>query len=349
MVVIAFVAYRYWRSTPTFARKTRESHARKMLEAYQTSTIVSPVAPVAGPQPDSEDGDATAPEQEDAGVAPTAEEVEPPSTEIDHETAEDLGDLEQQEPTDKAVLDLEPTFDTAPEGGDLPSGQASGDSELEANTGYIETELPEDVADIPIEETPDEAVSQPEITDAEEEALEGADDEAGEGESDEVESEPETARTDESLQDLPAASETTPDETDEVPDADEGAQAEAVDILMPEPVEVPDEPEAVESDHTDGEPADTLEQPYRLIEDLEPRGVSTPIANGSLSQLLKELDEQLEALPIGIELMNLPLLERRRVADRREDLMRDRAFLLEQRKAGAHRRRRRRRRKDSTA
>jgi hypothetical protein len=58
--------------------------------------------------------------------------------------------------------------------------------------------------------------------------------------------------------------------------------------------------------------------------------------------MLKDLNEQLAALPSGIELLDLPIVERRKVADRREDLLSDRARLLEQKKRGAHRRSRHR-------
>ncbi len=82
---------------------------------------------------------------------------------------------------------------------------------------------------------------------------------------------------------------------------------------------------------------------FRLIEDLEPRQTTARASSlGPVAELLKELDEELAALPKGIELMNLPLLERRRVADRREQLTKDRSRLLDQPQKGNHRRSRRR-------
>jgi len=96
-------------------------------------------------------------------------------------------------------------------------------------------------------------------------------------------------------------------------------------------------------------PAEPVETPeevlpregFRLIAELDPRPVSSRFTEptGSIAALLKELDQQLVALPSGLELIDLPLLERRRVADRRRELLQDRARLLELRKQGAHRRR----------
>ena len=60
----------------------------------------------------------------------------------------------------------------------------------------------------------------------------------------------------------------------------------------------------------------------------------------SIAAVIKDLDEQLAALPSGIELIDLPILERRRIADRRDELLNDRERLLEKRKRGAHRHRR---------
>ncbi len=96
-----------------------------------------------------------------------------------------------------------------------------------------------------------------------------------------------------------------------------------------------------------GETSPGLKTEYRLIEELEPRKspARTIEAAGSFATLLKELDEQLAALPSGIELIDLPILERRRIADRRQELLSDRERLLEQKKRGAHRRRKRSRTK----
>jgi hypothetical protein len=90
---------------------------------------------------------------------------------------------------------------------------------------------------------------------------------------------------------------------------------------------------------------------YRLIEDLEPKGSAPQLdeLQGPIAALLKELDEQLAALPSGIALIDLPIVERRRIADRREELLSDRELLLEEKKRGAHRRGRRSRpKKQST-
>jgi hypothetical protein len=99
------------------------------------------------------------------------------------------------------------------------------------------------------------------------------------------------------------------------------------------------------------EEEDLLQEPaYRLIDELEPRAPSSRVVevSGSVAALLKELDEKLEALPSGIELIDMPVLERRRIADRREELLSDRQLLLEQKRRGAHRRRRSRVKRQST-
>jgi TATA-binding protein-associated factor Taf7 len=64
-------------------------------------------------------------------------------------------------------------------------------------------------------------------------------------------------------------------------------------------------------------------------------------ATDSIAALIRTLDEQLAALPSGIELIDLPILERRRIADRRDELLSDRERVLAQKKRGAHRYRRR--------
>jgi hypothetical protein len=83
---------------------------------------------------------------------------------------------------------------------------------------------------------------------------------------------------------------------------------------------------------------------FRLIEDLESSSSPShpPEPPGSVAGMLNDLNEQLAALPSGIELMDLPIVERRKVADRREKLLSDRARLLRQKKRGAHRRSRHR-------
>ena len=140
-----------------------------------------------------------------------------------------------------------------------------------------------------------------------------------------------------------ASEEVIPDpETDlsearEDPAEHESEQQEAADEPEPTGLQNPGTEEDLDPDQAVPNPA------FRLIEDLEPR--QTTVRASSLkpvAELLKELDEELAALPKGIELMNLPLLERRRVADRREQLTKDRSRLLDQPQKGNHRRSRRR-------
>jgi len=193
MVVLAFLAYRYWRSTAAYAHRVRESHARQVRDSYRATTGQPPLA--SSPSEEALPGsEADLPE---AGEDPAERESEQP--EAADETIELSGEADESEPTGLRNIDTEE----------------------------------EDV---------------------------------------------------------------DPDQT------------------IPNPA-------------------------FRLIEDLEPRKATVRATNQkSVSDLLKELDEELAALPSGIQLMNLPLLERRRVADRREELTNDRARLLEQRKKGNHRR-----------
>jgi hypothetical protein len=143
-----------------------------------------------------------------------------------------------------------------------------------------------------------------------------------------------------------AADELPPDEPDVEPAAD--------DI----PHEPPETTEDDTTEHADlhqagdevkaetAQEREILDPELRLIDELEPRPAATdPESGRELTERLKELDEEIAALPSGVELIDLPILERRRVADRRRELMDDRAHLLAQRKRGTHRRGRRRNRK----
>ncbi len=102
MVVIAFVAYRYWRSTATYARQVRESHARQRLESYRTSSLLPPPDPVTEPPHPADDGSDSPPDQSEDGSAAEAVEktspVEPGELAAeefsgDEEPSEDPADL----------------------------------------------------------------------------------------------------------------------------------------------------------------------------------------------------------------------------------------------------------------
>jgi len=215
MVVLAYLAYRYWRATAAFARRARESHAQRALESYQIAPLATPETPARETAPDA------GPQASPKGVEAAGED----------ETGSATADQEPDEP-DSAEQD---PVDQEPAG-------------------------PDSVEQDSVEEEPVDP------------GLVGGDDHAA------------------------------------------GAPAE-VEVLDPE---------------------------LRLIEELEPRPASIVVTSGrEITEMLKQLDEEIAALPSGVELIDLPILERRRVADRRQELMNDRAHLLAQRKRGAHRRSRR--------
>jgi hypothetical protein len=126
--------------------------------------------------------------------------------------------------------------------------------------------------------------------------------------------------------------------------AEESPEIETNDAAATEPPEEPNTAERPDVESSDTPDTMLFKPAYRLIEDLEsPSSPSRPTEPpGSVAAILKDLNEQLAALPSGIELLDLPIVERRKVADRREDLLSDRARLLEQKKRGAHRRSRHR-------
>lgn len=138
--------------------------------------------------------------------------------------------------------------------------------------------------------------------------------------------------------DLPEARADPAEHESEQPEAADGTIELSREADQPEPTGLQniDPEEDVDPDPQAHNPA------FRLIEDLEPRKTTVSPNPKSVPELLKDLDEELAALPSGIALINLPLLERRRVADRREELTEYRARLLEQRKRGNHRRSRNR-------
>jgi hypothetical protein len=215
-------------------------------------------------------------------------------------------------PTHLAPVDSELLSDETAED-PVPVGPTS------ATTGRTAAESPEE----PIE-------SSPEADDATEPFIEAAEESVAETTSAaSLEAEPVPPNDSETSLTEPAEDSTAPDaQTSADGSGDEPAEPAAASVQA-ESEETPDEA--------------FLRAEYRLIEELEPRdGSSRSVeAAGSVAALLKELDEKLAALPTGIELFDLPVLERRRIADRRDELLNDRARLLEQKKRGAHRRRRR--------
>lgn len=126
--------------------------------------------------------------------------------------------------------------------------------------------------------------------------------------------------------------------------AEESPEIETNDAAVSGPPEEPNTSERLVAESSDTPDTVLFEPAYRLIEDFDlPSSPSSPTGPpGSVAAMLKDLNEQLAALPSGIELLDLPIVERRKVADRREDLLSDRARLLEQKKRGAHRRSRHR-------
>jgi hypothetical protein len=219
MVVLAFLGYRYWRSTATFARRVRESHAERALESYRVST------------------DRTAALRRDEAPSDTGPEPEP----------------------------AEPT--------------------------------PVPVDSVPDPEVVDPSSSPPELD--------------GDG-----------ASGDDIL-------DSSPEELDDHT-ADPTGHRQAGEGVVGEPVSL--------AGGTDNEPPPEL----RLIDELEPHHPrAAPDSDRPVSELLGELDAEIAALPSSVEMMDLPTIERRRIADRRQELMNQRAQLLTRRR-GSHRKRPRR-------
>lgn len=127
-----------------------------------------------------------------------------------------------------------------------------------------------------------------------------------------------------------------PEEPPTDPEAESAPETEGVEPPFDPAADVADEepnPDAAESN-----------QELRLIDELETRLASVETnKDRPVSDLLKELDAEIAALPSNVELIDLPTLERRRVANRRQALLNQRAALLQSRTSGAHRRKRRQR------
>ncbi len=286
MIVLAYVAYRYWHATATYARRMRELHAHQAM------------GPLMGTAPMAAAGSATdveAPEDDTAGPAPA--DASPEAVETAGESEPEVAEKRAPAPGDEV---------------DAPAPQpTSGTVKIEPEP--VEEELHD-------ESTGDHEADQP-VEDAGGAIPETFSDPGS------AEIEPTPAPGDESGREAPGSP--GDDATDEQPAENESETG----------------PGSIEPNN--GEASTDLKPEYRLIEELEPRKRSsrTVEAAGSFAKLLKELDEQLDALPSGIGLIDLPILERRRVAQRREELLSDRARLLEQKKRGAHRRRKRSRTK----
>ena len=315
MVVLAILAYRYFRSTATYARRVRESHFYQEQGPLMVSAPTH-LAPLQPPSPSAE------PANEAPISIPDASEIEETSTASDADPDEDATpgiDSGADDPTSESSPDeTEPTQpvpddigeeSTVADDPESPIGEpAQGTTELP--DVLMSGQEPEPV----IEERAEEPVGEISPGAAEAAPIEALD--------------TETATPDEPLTAIP----------DQPPAGQEDAEPEISDDGPEESVAT------VLNSATAPTPVEANQQAgYRLIEELEPPADPSPLpeATGSIGELLKELDEQLAGLPSGIELIDLPILERRQVARRREDLLSDRTRLLEQKKRGAHRRRKR--------
>lgn len=330
MVVLAFLAYRYWHSTATFARRMRETHAHQFM---------GPSTRTAPPGVDSPAADLAVEAEDLVGHSPVdfLSEAAEVASNGDPEDADDPG------PPSESDRD------------DLPTGPVAEVQTVEDGPGGepVEDRHPDNVQpgeDAPLASpaTRTDPTGAP-STDTENGMVPGYESDSVTANNVEPETEPIPPRTD-SGSGLPIA-----DDRDagsfEVPEPDSHETEEQ----DGEPAAETTDDRIVESDEAtgngsmepdNGQESSNLKPEYRLIEELEPRNRSLdPPPAGSFTQLLKELDEQLAALPSGIELIDLPILERRRIADRREELLSDRELLLEEKKRGAHRRRKRSRTK----
>jgi len=345
MVVLAFVAYRYFRSTATYARRMRESHAHQVMGPLLASPPTRLVPDEFAPEP-AETAQDPASEGDDGPVGASGEEVVEGASRAPDAVDSSESKAIEPGPNNDPVPDVIEDETSSAQGSEPAMDEPSQDHPA---TAAEDTDVPPIAA--LIEEAP--AANGPEsvIGELAEEPV--------------VETTPEVidmppAKPPEPTPDQPIEepADTTPEITTSEPQEEETS---ATDDPEPTPAEPDDEPAALgagsiekPSDDEAQEPVtaslqanleETLEKSlltaeYRLIEELEPRGSSPPADPGSIVALLKELDEQLAALPSGIELIDLPILERRRVADRREELLSDQARLLAQKKRGAHRRRR---------
>ncbi|MGZ8754477.1 MAG: hypothetical protein ACXW15_04750 [Acidimicrobiia bacterium] len=347
MVVLAWLAYRYWHRTPTYARRMRESYSDQAMrpllapaprdDALEDEGAVEDKVhpdesaanlPLIDRPTDISDGTADATEEtlsesigvEDLLPADSIEDASSPETEqVDVE--QPMGMVQDQVPARTAPPEVSSagiipdTKETTPANLTIDESQFT-DVEASAQEGVVPTINPAPES-LPAEDGDREAApsGDPELS-----------------------------------PDAPVEDSTQPEaETTGDPDLDPVHREEDTTRLGVETAEEPSaeilpEPAAATLRMDDGEiPEEIPMKPeYRLIEELEPRETSSRAINetGSIAALLKELDEKLAALPSGIELINLPILERRRIADRREELLSDRELLLEQRKRGTHRRRR---------
>jgi hypothetical protein len=348
MVVLAWLAYRYWHRTPTYARRMRESYSDQAMRpllapAPRDDALEDEGAVEDKVHPDesaanlplidrpTDISDVAADETEEAPSESTGVEDLLPADSIEVAPGPETEPVDVEQPTGM-VQDQEPARAAPPEdssAGIVPDTKETTPTNLTiAESRFTDVEASAEEGVVPTINAAPESLP---AEDGDREATPYGDPELG--------------------PDAPVEDSTQPEaETTGDPDPDP-VHAEddttRLDVETPgEPsAEIWPEPAAATLPMDDGEITEEIpmKPEYRLIEELEPRDTSSRAITetGSIAALLKELDEKLAALPSGIELINLPILERRRIADRREELLNDRELLLEQRKRGAHRRRRR--------
>jgi hypothetical protein len=329
MVVLAWLAYRYWQRTPTFARRMRESYSDQVMRPLLAPATQNDASVEAEPHPDETTADlpliGQLSEVTDLAADETQEELaEAPSESNGVETllpTESIGDSSEPE---AATVDIDQQASMVE---DHKTGPAVFTSESSVE---IPKEAPEAAA--------------PELVDSEtlpagDGPLIDAAEPADEVVAPLINGNEDSVPFEHGSQEAVTPGDPEPDPSQP---ADGSTQPE-LETTNELPADVPPEPAAASLAIEDGEVSEEIpmKPEHRLIEELEPRTTShiAITDTGSVAALLKGIEEELAALPSGIELIDLPILERRRIAGRREELLSDRELLLEQKGRGAQRRR----------
>ena len=329
MVVLAWLAYRYWQRTPTYARRMRESYAEQAMRPLLEPAPRNDASVDAELHPDGTTADFPPIDQPSEVTDLAADETQEELAEAPSESngvedvlpTESIGDASEPE---AATVDIDQQASMVEDQQTSPA-VSTGETSVEINAEATEAAAPElvDSETLPAGDRPPIDAAEP----------------ADEVVAPIINGNEESVPYEHGSQEAATPGDLEPDPAQP---ADGSTQPE-LETTNELPADVPPEPAAASLPIEDREISEEIpmKPEHRLIEELEPRTTSSLAITdtASVAALLKEIDEELAALPSGVELIDLPILERRRIADRRERLLSDRELLLEQKGRRAQRRR----------